>query len=240
MKNSLTLKVSRLLSLAETAENEREIRELVNEVFLRSAELHELLCKESDPFADRRTLSKCLRKLRTLNNNKESSLTACEYNCVELDRLLESVCLCADILLSECGSNVCFTAERAVVSCCPTLIIDSFLNLISNAVKFSNGGDVTARLSKRRRQCVVSVSNEGGRVLLPLKSGGGLKSVQNTATLHGGRLLFSSGKTSFSAQLAFSLDIPRGKYFEAPAFSQYLENRFSPVYVGLCDCMNEV
>ena len=240
MENSLTHKVSRLLSLSETAANESEIRELVSEVFLRSGELHELLCKESDPFADRRILSDCLKKLRTLNNNKEGALEFCDYSSVELDRLLESICLCADILLSESGANVFFTAQKTVASCCPALIIDAFLNLISNAVKFSSGGDIMSSLTKYQSQCVISVSNEGKGAILPIEAKSGLRSVQNTARLHGGRLLFSSGRGGFSAQLAFSLDIPRGKRFNAPPFSEYLENRFSPVHIGLCDCMTHI
>ena len=240
MENSLTKKVERLLAIEETEENESEIRELVCEVFSRSAELHELLCRESDPTADRRTLSCCLRKLRTLNNNKESALTCCEYSVVELDRLLESVCLCADVLLSQCGANVFFISRRAVVSCCPTLIIDAFLNLISNAVKFSGGPDIFAALTVKNRRCVISVTDEGGGAALPLTAKSGIKSVQNTARLHGGSLLFSSGLSGFSARLALSCEIHGEKPFAVPSFSSYLQNRFSPVHVGLCDCISEI
>lgn len=240
MEATLPQKVSRLLSLSETAENESEIRELVCEVFSRSAELHELLCRESDPFADRRTLCFCLKKLRGLNNNKESALKSCEFSLVELDRLLESVCLCADILLSECGANVFFTSERAVVSCCPALIIDAFLNLISNAVKFSSDKEVRARLFAFKNQTVISVSNKSGGTPLPLKARGGLKSAVNTAFLHGGRLLFSAAPDCFSAHFALSPGSRREKRFDAPPFTEYLENRFSPVHVGLCDCFCEI
>lgn len=238
MANSVLQKVDRLLSLEAKAENESEIRELVNEIFARTDELYELTATESDPKKGRRLLSLCLKKLRALNNNRESTLEKCDYCFVELDRLLESVCLCTDILLSDSEVNLSFAPEKVAVSCCPSLIVDSFMNLISNAVKYSRGKNITAALRPEKRQCVISVSDSAGEnnTLSLIKPKSGLRSVQNTARLHGGRLLFASNGSSFSAEMAISAELPRGKRYHAPPFSSYLENRFSPVYLGLCDC----
>ena len=240
MPYSLLQKIDRLLSLEETAENESEIRELVNEIFARSDELYELTATASEPERGKKMLSQCLRKLRTLNNNKESALKNCDYSFVELDKLLEGVCLCTNILLSESDMNLFFIPEKVAVSCCPSLIVDSFMNLISNAVKFSKGKNITASLTLGKRQCVVSVTDSAGEedALSLIRPKSGLRSVQNTARLHGGRLLFASSGSSFSARMALSADLPRGKRYHAPPFSSYLENRFSPVHLGLCDCMD--
>lgn len=237
MNLSLLEKVDRLLSLSETQSNESEIRELLTEIFDRREELRTLVCETGESRKDGEILSRCLQKLRTLNNKKESALSKCEFSFVELDRLLEGVSLCADILLSEKDLSLFFTAQKAAVACCPALIIDAFLNLISNAVKFSDGSEIDANLSLRGRQCVISVFEKSGSDLGALKAKSGLRSVQNTAKLHGGRLLFSSEKNRFGAQMALSLELPRGKRFHAPPFSSYLENRFSPVHVGLSDCL---
>lgn len=239
MTTSLLKKISRLLSLGETKENESEIRELLSEIFSRTGEVYELFETESEPGKARQVLSLCLKKLRTLNNNREGSLQNCGFLFVELDRLLENVCLCCDILLSDKNIKIYFEPEKIAASCCPSLIIDAFLNLISNAVKFSHG-DIYASLSSGARQCVISVADEAkNEDLSLLRPKGGLLSVQNTARLHGGRLLFSSGESSFSASMALSLDLPRGKRYHAPPFTSLLEDRFSPVHVGLCDCVEE-
>lgn len=239
MNAPLLEKVDRLLSLNETQSNESEIRELLTEVFDRREELRTLVCKTPGGREDSELLSKCLQKLRTLNNNKESALSKCEFAFVELDRLLEGVSLCADILLSEKELSLFFTAQKAAVACCPALIVDAFLNLVSNAVKFSGGGEIDSSLALRGRQCVISVFEKSNCDLGSLKAKSGLRCVQNTARLHGGRLLFSSRENRFGAQMALSLDLPRGKRFHAPSFSSYLENRFSPVHVGLSDCVLE-
>lgn len=240
MSSSLLKKVSRLLSLDETAENESEIRELVSEIFSRSCELYELTESEALPGRSKKILSLCLGKLRALNNNKERALKECDFCFVELDRLLEGVCLCSDILLSEKNVKLSFEPEKIAASCCPSLIIDAFLNLISNAVKFSRG-DIRVALSSGARQCVISVSDSAKDCDLAfLKPKSGLLSVRNTARLHGGRLLFSASGDTFSARMALSLDLPRGKRYRSPPFTSYLENRFSPVHIGLCDCTDEM
>lgn len=240
MSSSLSKKVLRLLSLDETKENESEIRDLVSEIFSRSCELYEISRTEAEPKKPEQILSSCLKKLRTLSNRKESALQRCDFLFVELDRLLENVCLCSDIILSENNVKLYFEPERIAVSCCPFLIIDAFLNLISNAVKFSCG-DVYATLSSGARQCVITVRDEAqGENFSLFRPKDGILSVQNTAKLHGGRLLFSSSKNSFSASMAISTELPRGKRFHAPPFTSYLEDRFSPVHVGLCDCTDKM
>lgn len=237
MKETLKEKVSRLLLLEPTKENENEIRALVSEIFLRSCELYEIAQTKGEAEKTKMLLSRCLKKLRAVNNKTEKELRECEFLFVELDRLLESVCLCTDILLSDKNKKLFFESEKIAVSCCPQLIIDAFLNLISNAVKFSSG-DIRASLSSGNRQCVITVSDAAKSEELSLiRPKDGLLSVQNTAKLHEGRLLFSSGKSSFSARMALSLELPRGKRYHAQPFTAFLENRTSPVYVGLCDCM---
>lgn len=237
MSVSLSKKVSLLLSLDETKENESKIRELVSEIFSRSCELYENFATEADPKKPERILSSCRQKLRSLSNRTECELQSCGFLFVELDRLLESICLCSDILLSDKNVKLCFEPERIAVSCCPSLIIDAFLNLISNAVKFSCG-DIHASLSSGARQCVITVSDRANKSTSSLqKPKTGISSARNIAFLHGGRLLLSSSKSgTFSAKMAISTELPRGKRYHAPPFTAYLENRFSPVHIGLCDC----
>lgn len=240
MNPSLLQKVEHLFALEPEPKNESEIRELITEIFSRSAELYELTATESDPEKGKRLLSLCLKKLRALNNNKEGALKKCSFSFVELDRLLEGVCLCTDILLAQSDVSLFFAPEKIAVSCCPSLIIDAFMNLISNAVKFSKGKDITVSLKSGKGQCVICVSDSANEAdtLSLIKPKSGLRSVQNTARLHGGRLLFASDGSSFSARMALSAELPKGKRFHAPPFSSYLENRFSPVHIGLCDCFD--
>lgn len=238
MNLTLKEKIDRLLSLEESAKNEREIRELVSEVFSRSDELYELTETTASPGESERILSLCLRKLRAMNNDRISRLNDCGFLFVELDRLLESVCLCCDILLGDKGKKLHLDAEHIAVSCCPQLIIDAFLNLISNAVKFSDG-DIRCSLGSGKHQCVLTVAESGKSALLPLRPKNGLLSVQNTARLHSGRLLFSETRGgNFSAELAISTSLPHSRRYRTPPFTGFLEDRLSAVHVGLCDCLS--
>lgn len=232
----LEAKLKQLEEADERGENEQRKRKLISDL-LSYLEESEGTVREFDDFAKMQNAQKlCLKKLRKLNNISEASAKTCSLYSCDLYELLESVSLCADILLADNDYNLRFSGERVVCSFNPEYIIDAFLNLISNGVKFSRTGEVKASLSKTENQAVIRVENEAF-FNEPLDYREGIESVRNVCFIHSGRLLFSQTKDKFSATMSLDLTLPSEDVFTPPAFSRFLADRYSPVYVGLSEVL---
>ena len=224
MTNAYLQKLKILKNTQANLKNEELIRNLSCEIAALAPE------KEKS-----KAMAICLRKLRELKNEKGRTQKACQMKRVNLGKLFENAILSADIILSEKGKRIEFSFENEERDCDPEAIIDTFLNLISNSAKFGKGENIRAELFKKEGFCCFKIKNEGAADFSSFSSGGGIASCKNIARLHGGRLLFSTdGKTTCSG---FSI-LHRDESFDSwqgPSFTDYLEDSFSPVRVGLCD-----
>lgn len=218
-------KKERLIKTPPSAENERLIRELAGEVFCRAK-------SEGDPD----TMRACLLKLRSLENMKRFCEKKCEYGEIDVSQLIESVCLCADILLSELGVSVKTQLEPVQSVCCPAAVAGAFLNLLSNAAKFGSGGEVSATVRKGGGFVYVGIENEGSLLFDRCQPRLGVRSAANSAHLHKGNLLYSSNGSRVRAVFSLSDRLHATRRFDAPVFSQLLSDEFSQVHVGLSDC----
>ena len=218
--------LQQLSLLAPTAQNEAKIRSLV-------ADIYSLQNKIENQKSDRNVISTCLNSLRTLENNKCTCTQKCDYSFFDVAKLLENITLCSDILLADTGYNIHFESERAEASCCPQIIIDAFLNLISNSVKFGSGKSIEAELTNRNGNVTVVVTNEGSLDFSKITPKSGIKTAANAAKLHHGRLFYSSCGKKVRAGFSLPCTLEPTIKFDVPAFSFYLEDNFSPVHVGL-------
>lgn len=163
--------------------------------------------------------------------------TQCEFGTADISQLINSVCLCADILLSDLGVSIQTELEPAEAACCPAVITDAFLNLLSNAARF--GRDKTVFVSVRPQRDFVYVGLESGGKLdfdtcTPKI---GVKSAANCARLHKGSLFYSAGGSSVTAAFSVSNRLRPTRKYELPVFSELLSDEFSPVHIGLADAL---
>lgn len=218
---------SYLKLLNETAvivENEDKIRSLCSDI---------IACAKSEKKEE--TVLLCRKKLRQLQNEKcLNEKSEKEFVCTDFGFLCESLCTSAGILLTDAGKNLNFSSQKVFVYCNAETIIDAVLNLISNAAKFSKGKDITATVTTVGSQAVLKVENKtDGRCALDFHTG--LRAVSHAAQANGGRFVLSSGTDNAKAVLALPQKNTKENYYRAPAFSSFLENTFSPVYIGLSD-----
>ena len=236
MPDMLASKIKQLEQADKSGENEQSQRELISDI-LSYIEQSEGTVQEFNDFEAMQNAEKlCMERLRKLNNRSEAEAQTCNFYSCDLHELLESVSLCADILLADNDYNLRFSGKKLVCSLNPDYIIDAFLNLISNSVKFGRTGDVKATLSKTDNQAVIKVENEAF-FNEPVSFHEGLQSVRNICFLHSGRLLFSKTGDRFSAVMSIDLNLPNGESFAPPAFSHFLADRYSPVYIGLSEVL---
>ncbi|MCM1544851.1 MAG: hypothetical protein NC110_06065 [Ruminococcus sp.] len=226
MTQAIESKLEQLSMLEPTSQNEAKIRSLVNEI---SAMTN---C-DIDKSCDKNVLSACLLSLRALENHKCSCAKKCDYSFFDVAKFLENISLCSNILLADAGINLHFESEQAEVSCCPQVIIDAFLNLISNSVKFGSGKEIEASLTKHGNNLTVIVTNEGELDFSAISPKSGIKTAANAARLHHGRLFYSSCGKKVRAGFSIPCTLEPTIKFDVPAFSFYLEDAFSPVHVGL-------
>jgi len=230
MIKTLETKLDELFSLEPIGKNEAKIRDLISEI---SFITHEPLpgAKNGE------IMSRCLMTLRNLENNKCLAAKKCEYSLLDVSRLLENVSLCCDILLADVGINLKFESESAEFSCCPQLIIDAFLNLISNSAKFGSGNEIDVCVSPCKNGFTVVVSNEGTLNFFDAMSGHGIKTAANAVKLHRGRLFYSSCNHKVKAGFSIPKGLDATIKFDVPPFSHYLEDSFSPVRIGLAELL---
>lgn len=219
---------SRLRLLEETAvicENEEKIRNLCSLIMSQTNEKNhfDALCR-------------CRKKLRLLENEKCRKATACFLKRVDLQREIANLCACCDIVLASFGKSVLCSDEPCPTFCCDCgLIIDAFLNLISNAAKFSSSQRVDVTVKSVGDRFVVGVENDGEIDFSAVSKNGGLAAAGTAARLHGGRLLLCKKETGVLCVLEIPLLQKTTVPSERLNFSSLLSDEFSPIHIGLSD-----
>ncbi|MGN0468790.1 MAG: hypothetical protein ACI4GY_08715 [Acutalibacteraceae bacterium] len=217
----------RLKLLSETAvicENEEKIRNL---------------CTDILAFADEKNrfdaLSRCRKKLRLLENEKCRKAKEPHTKNLDIGKLIESVCLCCDIILASAGKSVKLSTKKIKLSCDPEIIIDAFLNLISNSAKFSYEDEIAVSVADKNGGALITVENGGRMDFDKINRRGGIAAAENVSYLHGGRLLFSQTNEKVRAFLQIAPCKKSENDYAVPDFSQFLTDDFSPVHIGLAD-----
>lgn len=216
--------LDKLLLLAETEENEQEIRELV--CFLLSKDRSE------------KTRRLCLRKLRALENEKCLRTKKCGYTYFDFSALVQNLCICSDILFGQNGHTLRFELEEMSLAACPQIIMDGFLNLISNAAKFSEDGSLTVRLTQAGKRALLCVRNRGDFDFEKTTFQRGIRAAANAARLHGGSLFYARCGGFVTAAFSLSLFLKPTAKMPVPLFPEMLTDEFSCVHIGLSDVEN--
>lgn len=223
MEENFDFFFEKLKSIEPTAEKEREIRELICDLLPISSAQERV-----------KVMNIGRQKLRKTENSKYKTKRNCIMKSYDLGSLLESISRSADIILADKGKTLQFDFDKNECDSCPTLIIDAFLNLISNSAKFSSGDEIYATLRTKGDSKILTVENKG---FCPCGdfSGEGIASASRTARLHGGRLFYSSGKGRVKASMSFPEAHRAKRKYDVPLFSEFLTDEFSRVQIGLSD-----
>lgn len=224
MPNKLDSYLKLLNETAVIVENEDKIRTLCSDI---------IACAKNE--MDEKSVLLCRKKLRELQNEKcIRKNESFNFVCTDFGLLCESLFTSSGILLTDAGKNLSFSCKSAYVFCSTEIIIDAVLNLISNAAKFSSSSDIAAEVSVVGSQAVLKVENKtDGKCNLNFHKG--LCAVSGAAKANKGRFLLSSSNGKVKAALALPQKNTHKNIYRAPAFSSFLENTFSPVYIGLSD-----
>lgn len=221
MKKNVLSPTESLKKIEATPEHEEEIRELACRI----------LAKDKSEAA--RTL--CLQTFRQLENEKLIRLKTVKYAYFDLSEFLRSLCLCSDILLGHTGLRIFCETEEISTAACPKTLATGFLNLLSNAAKFSPDGQIDVSLKEENKLAVITVRNRGHFDFEKDSFRKGLAAARSAARLHKGSLFIGASSGYVSAVLSLSLYLkPTGK-IEVPQFPDILTDEFSCVHVGLSD-----
>ena len=216
--------INKLNQLEITAENEDPIRSLICDLLA------------SHPGENREDiLSVCRKKLRKLQNEKSRKLKNCLMHQVDLGALFQNVCIASDALLSSVGKTIDFCCETKETDCCPSLIMDAFLNLISNSAKFSKSDKIYVSLYTKGDGNIITVENEGSINCADTFRNVGINAAGRVASLHGGRLFYASAPSGTKAAISFPSVRRAYRKYDVPSFSAFLSDEFSSVQVGLSD-----
>lgn len=224
MKITVEYMLEKLRYIPERVENEEAIRNLACDI-LASADENERY------FA----LCECRRKIRKIQNEKCRTAHDGDMQSLDIGKLIENLTLCAGVLVSQESKKFSCDLERQTVACCPSLIIDAFMNLLSNSVKYSSTNDISVSLFSKGENEFIIIENAGHINFGDLSSKGGIDAAAKCARLHSGRLLYSSSGGRVKAAMSISRTMKGGRQFSVPDYSSYLTDEFSPVYIGLAD-----
>lgn len=149
-----------------------------------------------------------------------------------------------DLLPNGCDRRILLNAgaPEVLVACAPGPVRAALLNLIANAACHSPATAILVRLSCTLSHMLVTVRSAGETSLYALQrgtdtAGSGLCAVRRCMELHKGTLLFQSdeGGTAAAFALPRDLALPEDAYpLPQPDFVEYICDRMSPVYTGLC------
>ena len=213
--------IEQLMRIEENEENEEQIRELI--------------CCVLAENRDEKIKKQCMRKLRSLENAKCIRAEKCEYAYFGLSDFLSSLCLCSEIVLGHTGCRIYADFEEMSLTACPMLIADGTLNLISNAAKFSENGEIEVGLREIGRQAVITVRNRGSVDFRKTAYKSGLTAAASCARLHSGSLFLADTGGFVTASFSASLFLKPTAKMKIPMFSDFLSDEFSCVHIGLAD-----
>lgn len=221
MKKTVLFPLESLGKIETTPENEEEIRELICRILAQNK-------TESAKAA-------CRRKLRALENEKLIRQSKAGYSYLDLSELLRSMCLCSEILLGHTGLRIYCNTEDISSAACPNAFAVGFLNLLSNAAKFSLDTTIEVCLKEAGRQAVITVKNQGHFDFERDRFKKGLTAAENAAKLHNGSLFIGASSGCVTAAMSLSLFLKPEKRIEVPLFPELLTDEFSCVHIGLSD-----
>ena len=161
---------------------------------------------------------------------------------LDLADLCETLSFCCDLL---CGARekriFCSTDAPVPAVCSPRALSWALLNLLSNAVLYSNGKYIFVFVQETENHIILRVSNEGtfSRAQFEKavgRKGGGLWFAERAARAHGGALLCLLEPNYTTLALTVSKKCPDGyPLFSPESFADLLSDRLSPVYTAFCD-----
>ena len=232
MSTAFDRTASSLLALRR-AGNDNALRERIAELLLGCSAA--FAASSTVPPAVRPTEQLCLQLLRESDNRRRAKQKRCAYYGCDVCALLEHASLGADVLLTDTRRSLVFTGDPLLCGADPTLLLDGYLNLVANAVRYGTG-DVFTDLRERGTDALLSV---GTNACAPLPDAfhDGLRCAANAARLHGGRLLLAASPTRFCAVMRFQTTLPWERLFTPPRFSQYLQERVAPLRIALCQVL---
>lgn len=225
MKDDLSSRLKLLEETAVICENEEKIRNMCSKIMLRTDEKNhfDVLCL-------------CRKKLRLLENEKCRTAKSCFLKKVDLQKTIENLCTGCDIVLAPFEKTVSCFSSSCVRACCDgNLIIDAFLNLISNAARFSSSQRIDVTLKTQGDCFVLGVENDGEIDFSAVKENGGLAAARAVARLHDGRLLVCKKPGGVFCAVEIPSFGKTDAVFCAPDFSSLIRDEFSAVHVGLAD-----
>lgn len=223
MEEDFTILLKRLENINPVVGNEEKLRELIFEILP--------LCSFEEK---QQVLLLSRQKLRKLQNRKDRYRKSCGMKSCDISTLFESVTRSSDIILSDVGKSLDFSFQKCQCDICPELIIDAFLNLISNSAKFSRSSRILLSMKAENGSEVITVENEGSCSCAEF-SKEGIKTAAAIAKLHSGRLFYSSFQNRVKASMSFPVKRESKIRYEAPMFFDYLTDDFSKVQIGLAD-----
>lgn len=177
---------------------------------------------------------------------------------VDIGQLISELCNAANIVTASAGLHIECDAEKNIYLLCDQeKITNAFLQLISNSCRHAkNSSEVFITVKQKEGKVIVTVKDDGPGVPLQIQEmifdpfysysadgepfagfGLGLSLFKETVAAHGGVVTFVSDEEK-GTTVAFTLPITQGedKILSAPKkVTDYLYDRFSPVYVQLCD-----
>lgn len=224
MKLELDSKLKLLFETAVICENESKIRGLCSEI-IAGAQAQE----------NSNAVSACKKKLRLLENEKCRNEKNVQLKELDLSKLIENLSLCSDIILSDYGKKISCETEKCLVSCNPQVIINAFMNLISNCAKFGKDGFIGVSVKNANDCIVITVRNSGTIDFSKIKNGG-IAAAANTAKLHSGRLFYASKGNLVRAVFSIPQTAKKAEQkYCVPDCTAFLTDEFSPVHIGLAD-----
>ncbi len=226
-----------LLRLPVTVENEHILRDGLQNILLKLYLEKNLSVAEKCIAA-----TDCHKKLRELQNanlcrRHESYMMLCE-----LRELLDDLCCACDMLLDMHGRGAVFLPPRTEIFavCSPAELVETVLNMISNACLHSDTETVCVELCDSSDAAIIKVTNDGNTNLGALHKsssvfGSGTAAMLGFARRHNASLLWSGGTESCAALLLPLNKEKKADQYISPDLSDLLCNRLSVIYTGLCD-----
>lgn len=182
--------------------------------------------------------------LRKIKNNSEAEK---ENNvCLDAAAFAENLIFCCDLLAAEWKKRIFFFSENVEqkLICNASDFSWALLNLLSNAIIFSDGKYISVTLRQYNNRLAFTVESEGGFLYEKFLSSfnthngktSGLCCTQKIAKSHGGSLFMSSENGKTKVTLLFARRQKTNEPdFRIPTVEELLYDRLSVIYTALCE-----